>query len=677
MCAIVGRNRQGLVQHTMHAAPLAGVGAQRRGGLEVAAAEGLQRVLGGAAGHGLVAPGGGDVVAQLRHQHRGRLVAVVAHAAARPAHIQHAPRRQQGFEHELAVVVLARAVAGAEHAALVHQVEVAARCAAGVVAIVHAQQAHHLERDGAHGHQRAKGHATRPEALVEAGLLQGVHPAVAQRGQRHGLCKPGLFAGAQPARQAVVECGQGLGIGLIGAAQQRAQQPLGVVAPLLGRGLLLAALPPTIECVQQVGQAARHGGIQATHFGVRLYALPACGGSGRIVQRPGGIGQQHALQPKPGAVLLATFRQAQLRALLGVQPPADARTAHPLRELRQLVGGDAKAPGNGGHFQQIHQLAQAAALRGQAQQPFQCHDDRAAGLGAQISNIEGDKARIVARVLAEHGANGRGHALYVGHHDDDVARGQTGLGQQGQQLVLQHLQLAHRAVRHMEHHGAVVTRQRCIVVAHRQRLQVADTLLHAGEQGRVCRFGGLAKQVDFEQRKALCCGGGIVKGIKLAHKVAPLAAPGGQQRVGVQMHVFPGGRRTGAACARVVAAALHPEQLAAFDDVAPVKAAGVGHGQNHLAVRRQRGQQLQVGARDVAHAKHHQAARHPARKVLVALQARQRLAVQVGAGGAALLGRQALQHRAPQCRLPALVVRQGLGLASGGGDGVVPGGPGL
>jgi len=127
------------------------------------------------------------------------------------------------------------------------------------------------------------------------------------------------------------------------------------------------------------------------------------------------------------------------------------------------------------------------------------------------------------------------------------------------------------------------------------------------------RFQGPRQTVDFQQRKALRCGGGIVKGIELAHKVAPLATPGGQQRVGVQVHILPGGWRAGATWAGTVAAALHLKQLAPFNDVAPIKTAGVGHGQDHLTVRCQRCQQLQLGTGDVAHAKHHHAARHPAR----------------------------------------------------------------
>ena len=105
-----------------------------------------------------------------------------------------------------------------------------------------------------------------------------------------------------------------------------------------------------------------------------------------------------------------------------VQPPAYARAHHPLGELGQRLGGHAKARGHGRHFQQVQQLAHAAALRGQAQQPGHCSNQRAAGLRAHVGNVKGDVARVTALVLAKHGADRRGQRLNVGHHDDDVAR---------------------------------------------------------------------------------------------------------------------------------------------------------------------------------------------------------------------------------------------------------------
>ena len=158
--------------------PFARKGKQAACGLEVAPAKRLQRVLGSALGQYLAGPSGRQVIAQLRHQHRGRLLTVVAHAAPAPADVQDTAGRQQGFEHQLAVVVTARAVAWANLPCQPHQVKVAALGAARVITIVHAQQANHLERNGAHRHQGAKGHAASPKALVERRLLQRVQPGL-------------------------------------------------------------------------------------------------------------------------------------------------------------------------------------------------------------------------------------------------------------------------------------------------------------------------------------------------------------------------------------------------------------------------------------------------------------------------------------------------------------------
>ena len=170
--------------------------------------------------------------------------------------------------------------------------------------------------------------------------------------------------------------------------------------------------------------------------------------------------------------------------MLGVQAPADARARHPLRELGQRLGRNAKARGHGGHFQQIDQLAHAAALRGQAQEPGHGGNQRAAGLGAHVGNVKGNMARVPALVLAKHRADGRGQRLDVGHHDDDVARVQgclarvrRGLGQRLQELVVQHFEFAHRAVRAVKDDGAVLRANGALGVLV-QGHQVANAVLH-------------------------------------------------------------------------------------------------------------------------------------------------------------------------------------------------------
>ena len=413
-----------------------------------------------------------------------------------------------------------------------------------------------------------------------------------------------------------------------------------------------------------MGQAARELGVEPADLGIGLDALPARG-LRQLGQRAGRIAQQHALQAEPGAVLLAAGGQVELLALAGMQAPADAGAAHPLRQLRQLFGLDAEAVGHGRHLEQVDQLAQAAALARQPQQPLDGADDRAAGPGAQVGDVERDMASVLARVLAEHGPDRGRHQLHVGHHDHDVERVQVRAGQQAQQLVVQHLELAHRAVRQMEQDRAVVLGQRRAVAVRVERLQVPDALLDSCQQRRGGAFLLFVEQVDAQAREALAGGHAVVEIVELADEVAPLPAPGRQQRVGMQVQVFQ--RQLGQldTLAQRVAPAPGSEQLAPLHDVAPVEAAGVGHRQHHLAVPGQAGQGLQRRARDMAHAEDDDAPRDPLRRESRIIEPLQHLPVQVGSGRRALLGRQGVEHRAPQCRLPALLVGQGGAAAAG------------
>ena len=189
----------------MRCTPLPGIGDQGCSQLKVAAAKGLQRVMGGALLDQRRAPAGAEVIHQLGHQHRGRLQAVVAHTAPAPAQVQQPACGQQRLEHELAVVFAARAVTGTGHAGQAHEVKVRALAAPGVVTVVHAQQANHLKRYGAHGHEGAKSHAAGLEALVEARQLKGIEPGAAGHFKAQVLAKTGLLTGQLPGGQSVFQ----------------------------------------------------------------------------------------------------------------------------------------------------------------------------------------------------------------------------------------------------------------------------------------------------------------------------------------------------------------------------------------------------------------------------------------------------------------------------------------
>ena len=600
------RQRVRAVRLRMRGPPFARIGGPGRAFFEIAAAEGLQRVLLRALRQqrlaAFAAPAGLQVVAQLGDQDRGRLLAVVAHMVAGPADVERAARGQQGFEHELAVIVAARAVAGALLAGQRHQVEVAARGAARIVAIVHAQQADHLEGNGAHGHQRAKGHATGPKALRQRGLLQRLHPGLLGHAQFHGLRIAGLLAGALPVREGGVQCGQHGLVLIVLRLEEVLQQRAKALRPGLGHGGLLGLAPPRQHALQQRGQHAGQLGRQAAHFVIGLDAAEGLA----VLRHAAGIAQQHALQAEPGAVVLAAGLQAQGAALRRIESPADAGPGHPARELGQVVGRQTHARGNRWDVQQVAQLAEPAALLRQAQQPLQGHGQRAAGACAQVGNVKGNVARIMPAVLAEHGAyRGRG-GLYGRQHDYDVTRCQRCLprlpgirwpGQHLQQLIVQNLQLAHHAVRAVEHDGAVGPRhlQRRVLG---QRHQVADALLHLGQQRRGAQVLGIGFVEQVHARHLqLGCGTRGVEGVELAHIVAALPAPGGQQRMGVGMHGLQRQLRQVAAAAQRLAAPRHAQQLAPVDGVGPMEAAGIGHGQQHLAVAGNGGQELQQAQR--------------------------------------------------------------------------------
>ena len=277
--------------------------------------------------------------------------------------------------------------------------------------------------------------------------------------------------------------------------------------------------------------------------------------------------------------------QAQIGALRRAQAPADARALGPARQARQIGGLQAKAGGDGRHVQQVVQLTQAAALLRQAQQPVECQQQRVLAALGQVGNVKRDVAGVAARLLAKHRADGRRKAADVGHHHHDVARVQRRaagrLGQQRQQLVVQDFHLALRAVGDVEDDGSVGRIGRRVGVLG-QRQQVADAGLHLLQQ---VGARAVVKQINLVGRKALPGQQTLVKGVELAHKIAALPAPGGQQRVGVGMHRVQRQRRQIKAGAQRLAALCLAQQLTAVDGVGPVVAAGIGHGQQDLAMR--------------------------------------------------------------------------------------------
>ena len=154
--------------------PVDGVGSPRTIlVLEVLARERLHRGLAHGNRFGVC---GVEVIDQLAHQHAGVELGLVGGLPALPADVDLFTRAQQGFQEQKPIVFAARAIAWAAHAGPAHQVKVAHGLSSRVLAVVHAQQTHPLEWDGAHGHEGRKLHPCAQETVAGAGVGQARHP---------------------------------------------------------------------------------------------------------------------------------------------------------------------------------------------------------------------------------------------------------------------------------------------------------------------------------------------------------------------------------------------------------------------------------------------------------------------------------------------------------------------
>ena len=204
----------------------------------------------------------------------------------------------------------------------------------------------------------------------------------------------------------------------------------------------------------------------------------------------------------------------------------------------------------------------AAALLRQAQQPLQRHQQRVVAAVLRGRRCRSGMKRASPRgELAEHRADGRREGVDVGHHHDHVARA-AAAGPPG------------GCASSSSNWSCRISTSRCAPCATWKTIErsaastvaaAATSRARAAAPGRGCAPaparsrvtpGAVVEQVDARQREALLRRQRVVEGVELAHEVAALAAPGGQQRVGVGVHVLQRHGGQVAALAQRVAAAL-------------------------------------------------------------------------------------------------------------------------
>ena len=183
------------------------------------------------------------------------------------------------------------------------------------------------------------------------------------------------------------------------------------------------------------------------------------------------------------------------------------------------------------------------------------------------------------RLLAKHGFDEGGLAIDIGAHHDDIVRLQTCiLLQQGEQLIVQHLQLAQLAVT-TDDLDRVIRLGRRLSGGRRQQQNIALQLLQ--------------QRIAFDIDKGVVFFTGKTKLVKLVDVIAPLLAERGQQFIDHQR--------------RFAAAQLF---LAAFQ-IAPVMRAGVVVEQVNIDMLAERRQHIQIQRRHCRDGEDENARRQP------------------------------------------------------------------
>ena len=333
----------------MHPRPVSGIGPMRRILQKIGLRERLQGLLPGLNGR---PPAALQVVQQLRHQHRRRLFAVVGGAVALPADVELVPRRQNGFQKQVAVVLTARTVARSP--TQVHQVKVAGGLLPRVVAVVHAQQTNHLEGDRAHRHQCAKLHAAAKKALLQTAFFKLRQPMLAHDIQRQGGLKLCRLASLQPHPQRGQAALDKPLVGVVGGCK-KALDNAGQNGPPLRRGFAVRQfLQGLADRRDPIQQGADHGGIEPVQGRLRQGGAP-----GRA--RADGIAQQQPPQAEgPGVLIQVSHARGHTpgHAVLGIQAPAHTGQGQPVVQLRHVGLINAKTLAHCRHFKQTQPVGQ-------------------------------------------------------------------------------------------------------------------------------------------------------------------------------------------------------------------------------------------------------------------------------------------------------------------------------
>ena len=356
-------------------------------------------------------------------------------------------------------------------------------------------------------------------------------------------------------------------------------------------------------------------------------------GTGR--RGPGGVAQQHALEPEAPAVLVEGH-EAELLTVLAGESPAHAAVGQPAPQALKFALLDGEATPEGSDIQCIQHLADAEAALRQLQQHQDQSEQRIGLTGHPVGDGEGNMARIARRQLTEDRLDIGGISVDVRHHHQDVARPQrfalplpgrlVGTFEGRQQAVMQNLDFTQRRVGADQTDGIILRLQPArsslgqgaLAGMHQLENLILDLMQQRCLLGRRILADARHEDVQFEIETAVAPGQRALEFIQIDDEVTPLGTQPGQQRIGLEVQLLlrqPGQRRclgvTGtlsrdalAVHAQAVGSHTAPHGFAVGDDIAPVMTAGIGDHQvdvHHPGQRMQRIQRLPRQCRDAEH----------------------------------------------------------------------------
>jgi hypothetical protein len=386
-------------------------------------------------------------VEQLAHRDRGRHRLVGVERAPGEGDDQPLPGSQDRLEQPLAV--LGVAVGGPGDALACQQVEAHAATPTGPGAVVEPEQRDHARRHHASG--REPGQRDRPGAPLGAlGLVEA-------RGQQqlHGRRLDGLRAVRPLLGQRVERVAPGAtGEQLIRSVVDQLRHDVAEhVAPRPHRAGAAHRAHRVEDARARLGESAQPLGLAALDRIDRQRALPE-----RAPVAGQSPAEQQPLQPEAPGVLLVGGERVRVGAVGAVEPPAHRALAHPAAQHVLRARVETEARGDRRQRDQV-QHRHRVDTRGREVE----HAQRDVGGGVAATRRPVDHAQRERRRAAggrERRLDERRGPGDVGREDEDVARPQRRVGiEQGEQLVAQHLRLAHGAVAGVQAPAGLVARQ--------------------------------------------------------------------------------------------------------------------------------------------------------------------------------------------------------------------------